>query len=210
LLAVAMSFSTPWFGFAAIVLGYFGVILFIGTVLVFVALLLFRKRPTLRALVLPLTLTTMGTCGVLLSAWSSRPAPPIPKQAMSTTEEIKYIHDTDQADRGTGYWMIDPERDRIRLRRVKALYHAGQITEPGDQYAAALVYQHGSCADEFQIAYELAAAADSRGIPPPAQISIAPLTHVTYDRWQLSLGKPQIYGTQFPPLPIKRPCPPAQ
>ena len=78
---------------------------------------------------------------------------------MSTSDELKYIHDTDQSDRFTGYWMIDPERDRIRLQRVKALYRAGQITEPMDQYNAALVYQHGSCADDFQVAYELAKAA---------------------------------------------------
>jgi hypothetical protein len=209
-LAVTLSFSTHWFGFAAFVLVYFGAILFIGTVLVFAALRLFRKRPSLRALVLPLTMTIMGACGVLLSAWSSRPVPPIPEQAMSTSDELKYIYDVDQADRGTGYWMIDPKRDRIRLERVKALYRAGQITKPTDQYAAALVYQHGSCADEFQVAYELATAAASHGIPAAGQLSMAYLTHATYDRWQLSLGKPQTYGTQFPPVPIKRPCPPAQ
>jgi hypothetical protein len=207
-LAVILSFSTRWFGFAAFLLGYFGAILFIGTVLVFAALRLFRKQPSLRALVLPLTMTIMGASGMLLSAWSSRPTPPIPEQVMSTGDELKYIHDTDQADRGTGYWMIDPERDRIRLQRVKALYRAGQITEPLDQYHAALVYQHGICADEFQVAYELATAAASHGIPAAGELSITPLTHVTYDRWQLSLGKQQTYGTQFPPVPVKRPCPP--
>ena len=209
-LAVTMSFSTHWFGFAAFLLGYFGVILFIGTAVVFAALRLFGKKPSLRALVLPLTMTIMGASGMFLSAWSSRPVPPIPEHAMSISDELKYIHDTDQADRGTGYWMIDPERDRIRLQRVKALYRAGQINEPTDQYAAALVYQHGSCADEYQVAYELATAAASHGIPPPAQLSISPLAHATYDRWQLSLGKQQTYGTQFPPVPIKRPCRPAR
>ena len=48
-LAVALSFSTHWFGFAAFLLGYFGVILFIGTVLVFAVLRLFRKKPSPRA-----------------------------------------------------------------------------------------------------------------------------------------------------------------
>jgi hypothetical protein len=208
-LALTLSFSTRWFGFAAFLLAYFGAILFIGTVLVFAALRLFRRKPRPRALLIPLTMTIMGACGILLSAWSSRPGPPIPEQAMSTSDELKYIYDTDQADRGTGYWMIDPGRDRIRLQRVKALYRAGQITEPADQYAAALIYQHGSCADEYQVAYELATAAASRGEPAGAQLSIVPLTHVTYDRWQLSLGKQQRYGTQFPPVPMKRPCPPA-
>ena len=129
---------------------------------------------------------------------------------MSTSDELQYIYDSDQADRGTMYMMIDPGRDRTRLQRVKALYRAGQITEPPDQYNAALVYQHGTCADEFQVAYELAKAAADHGVPAAAQLSIAPLTHATYDRWQLSLGKQQAYGTQFIPLPIRRPCPPAK
>lgn len=211
-LGVILSFTTHWFGLAAFFLAYFGAILFLGTVPVFAALRLFRKKPSLRALVLPLTMTMMGACGILVSAWSSRPGPPIPEHAMSTSDEIKYIHDTDQADRFTGYWLIDPGRDRIRLQRVKSLYRAGQITDPTDQYAAALVYQHGTCADEFQVAYELASAAASHGVPAPVanQISIAPLTHETYDRWQLSQGKQQTYGTQLFPFPIKRPCPPAQ
>jgi len=209
-LAVTLSFSTHWFGFAAFMLGYFGAILFVGAVLVFAVLRLFRRKPSLRALVLPLTMTMMGACGILLSAWSSRPVPPIPEQAMSTSDELKYILDTDQADRLTGYWMLHLERDRIRLQRVKALYRAGKITEPMDQYNAVLVYQHGTCADEFQVAYELAKAAADHGVPAAAGLSIAPLTHVTYDRWQLSLGKRQTYGTQLFPVPIKRPCPPAQ
>jgi hypothetical protein len=205
-LAVALSCSTHWFGFLALLLGYFGAILFILTVLVFAALRLFRKKPSQRALVLPLTMTMMGSCGVLLSAWSSTPVPPIPEQAMSTSDELKYIHDTDQSDRFTGYWLIDQERDRIRLQRVKALYRAGRITEPMDQYHAALVYQHGSCADDFQVAYELAKAGVGHGVPE----QYPPLAHLAYDRWQLSLGKRQTYGTQFFPVPIKRPCPPAQ
>jgi len=209
-LAIALAFSTRWFGFAAFLLGYAGALLFIATLLVLAALRLFRKKPALRALVIPLTVIVVGAGGLLLSAWSSKPAPPIPEQAMSISDEIKYIYDTDQADRGTGYWMIDPERDRIRLQRVKTLYRAGQITEPADQYNAALVYQHGSCADEFQVAYELATAAASHGIPPAGQLSMAPLTHATYDRWQLALGKPQVYGTQFLPVPSKRLCPPAR
>ena len=207
-LAVALSFSTRWFGFAAFLLGYFGVILFLGTVAVLAGLRLFRKQPSLRALLLPLTATMMGAGGLLLSPWSARPAPPIPDRAMSTSDELKYILDTDQADRGTMYMLIDPGRDRIRLQRVKTLYRAGQITEPADQYNAALVYQHGTCAGEFQIAYELAKAAADHGVPAAAQLSIAPLTHATYDRWQLSLGKPQTYGTQLFPVPVKRPCPP--
>ena len=204
-LAVALSLSTHWFGLVAFLLVYFGLILFIVTVLIFAVFRLFRKKPRIRALVIPLLMTLMGAFGILLSAWSSKPLPPIPEQAMSASDELKYIHDTDQTDRGTGYWLLDPGRDRIRLQRVKALYRAGQITAPMDQFHAAWVYQHASCADDFQVAYELAKAAAGPAIPEQHP----PLDHLAYDRWQLSLGKRQTYGTQLFPVPIKRPCPPA-
>lgn len=144
-----------------------------------------------------------GACGVVLSAWSSRPAPPIPQKAMSASGELQYIHDTDQADRFTMYMLIDPERDRIRLDRVKALYRAGKIAEPLDQYNAGMVYQHGSCADDYYVAYELFQKAElGRGVPK----SYPPLSHLAFDRWQLALGKRQTYGTQWFPVPIRRPC----
>jgi hypothetical protein len=205
-LALTLSLFTHWFGAVAYFLGYFGAVLFIGTALVLAALRLFRKKSGPRALVFPLTMILMGACGLLVSPWSSKPGPPIPEQTMSISDEIKYIHDTDQSDRYTGYWLVDMGRDRIRLQRVKTLYRAGQITDPMDQYRAALVYQHGSCTDEFQIAYELATAAEAGHGVPNAH---PPLSHLAYDRWQLSLGKQQKYGTQLLPVPIKRPCPPA-
>lgn len=204
-LAIALSVSTHWFGFPAFMLGYFGAILFLGAVLVFAALRLFRKKISVRALVLPVTMILIGACGVPLSAWASKPVPALPPQPMSITGELKYIYDTDQADRLTMYMAIDPDRDRIRLQRVKALYRAGQITEPMDQFHAAMVYQHATCADDFKVAYELAKAASGRGIPE----FHPPLDHLAWDRWQLSLGKQQTYGTQLFPVPIKRPCPPA-
>ena len=102
--------------------------------------------------------------------------------------------------------MIDPKRDQIRLQRVKALYRAGKITEPMDRYNAGIVYQHGSCADDFRTAYELFKAAVGPGVPK----SYPPPEHLAYDRWQIALGKQQTYGTQLFPVPIKRPCPPAQ
>jgi hypothetical protein len=77
-----------------------------------------------------MTMVFDSACGVPLSAWSSRPIPPIPERAMSTSDELQYIHDTDQSDRFSRYPAIDPGRDQIRLQRVKALYHAGKIMDP--------------------------------------------------------------------------------
>ncbi len=204
-LAVTLSFSIRWFGAAGFFLGYFGAVLFLATVLVFAAVRLFRKRPRLRALLFPVTMIMMCDCGILLSAMSSTSPPPLPAHTMGVSDELKYIHDTDQSDRYTGQFLFDLGRDRIRLQRVKDLYRAGQITDPTDQYNAAMVFQHASCADDFHIAYELASAAEAHG----AHVAYPPLSHLAYDRWQLALGKQQTYGTQLFPVPVKRLCPPA-
>ncbi len=204
--AVILPLSTHWFGFAAFLLWYFGLILLLGIALVFGILLLFRRRPNPRLLGFPLTMILMGASGILLGGLSARPVPPVPQRAMSTSDELKYIYGTDQSDRFTGLWVMNLDRDRIRLQRVKTLYRAGHITEPLDEYNAAMVYQHATCADDYQVAYELAKAAAEGGLPE----SHPPLVHQAYDRWQMSLGKRQTYGTQLNPIPIKLPCPRAQ
>jgi len=204
-LTAALSLFTRWFGIAGFALGYLGAMLFVATFVVIAALRLFRKKPGPRALIIPLTMNAMGARGILLCAWTSDSGPPIPTEPMSVADEIKYIRDMDQSDRMTGMMWIDAARDRVRLERVKALYRSGRITQPLDQYRAALVYQHASCADDYQVAYELASAAEASHTAPP---TFPPLSHLAYDRWQMALGKRQTYGTQFPPIPQKRPCPP--
>jgi hypothetical protein len=72
-----------------------------------------------------------------------------------------------------------------------------------DQFNAAVVYQHATCADDFEVAYGLAKAAYDKGVDE----GHPPLYELAYDRWQLALGKSQKYYTQMMPLPIKRPCP---
>jgi hypothetical protein len=200
---VGLSLFTSWFGFLALLLEYFGTVLFVATALVFGVLLMFRRRPRPRALLVALTMSLMGSSGVLLSAWSATPIPALPAQGMNIGDELKYIHDTDQSDRLNGYFMVDPARDRARLQRVKVLYREGTITEPMDQFNAAVVYQHATCADEFEVAYGLAKAAYEKGVDE----GHPPLYELAYDRWQLALGKSQKYYTQMMPLPIKRPCP---
>jgi hypothetical protein len=200
-LAVILSLSTQWFGLVAYFLGYFGIMFFMGAVLILGALQLFRRKPNLGILLLPLTMIMLGVGGTLLAGWSSRPGPAIPQQARSVSDELKYIYETDQSDRFNGRWLVDPERDRVRLERVKTLYHSGQITQPTDKFLAAFIFQHANCADEYQIAYELANAAAEQAVAEAQWLAQA-----AYDRWQLSLGNQQTYGTQLFPVPIKRPC----
>ena len=69
---------------------------------------------------------------------------------------------------------------------------AGRLVRGQDFYYAAFVFQHGDCSDHYFFASQLARAALARSVPQAGWLYAA-----TLDRWQLSQGQPQKYGTQF-------------
>lgn len=126
--------------------------------------------------------------------------PPLPAGHHNTEEELGYLVQSDRQDRRTGRFIFTP-RDAARHRRVLALYEQGAIQSPESKYHAALVLQHGTCPAHFGLAYELAREALDEGYQEAAWLSQA-----TYDRWQLSLGNPQQYGTQVGSPRVNQPC----
>lgn len=117
--------------------------------------------------------------------------PAVPPATLTVTQQLQQMHATDQVDRQTGRFLLDSSRDKVRLARVQTLDRQGLIVQPVDQYHAALILQHGQCADSYRRAYALAAAAVQGGYNDAEW-----LRQATYDRWQLASGKPQHYGTQ--------------
>ncbi len=111
---------------------------------------------------------------------------------MTVNEELRYLYDMDQIDRNSGRFVLDSTRDKARLQRVLALDRQGAIATPDAQYHAAMLLQHGTCPDHFRRAYELSGAASVALIPNAEWLS-----HASYDRWMLSIGKPQKYNTQW-------------
>jgi hypothetical protein len=57
---------------------------------------------------------------------------------------------------------------------------------------AALILQHGEETKYYEMAHKLAQGAFDKGYKEAEWLSKA-----TYDRWQMSMGKPQKYGTQL-------------
>jgi hypothetical protein len=167
----------------------------------------FRSFPRHPAIVRGLLLVGIlltGTIGGAVVAVAAAP-PAVPPADWSTDRQLDYLERTDQADRRTGA-LVDRSRDYRRAERVLTLLQAGQADSPDDWLSAAIVLQHGSCADHFEIAHHLATAAnESPGIEATRWV------HVTYDRWQVSMGNEQRYGTQtgtrrtgeacYPPIP---------
>jgi hypothetical protein len=165
-------------------------------VLALVALALGVRRVLRRA---PRTRWLLGGFGALLAATTLLAAanvahPPVPLPApgaLPPGEELRALHAADQADRATGRFVLDASRDAARLARVEALDRAGHVATPADRFHAALVLQHGRCPRHFRRAFELANDAARAGVP-----GADGLRRAAYDRWMLSEGRPQRYGTQ--------------
>ncbi|MCH8318788.1 MAG: hypothetical protein IIA88_09900, partial [Bacteroidetes bacterium] len=84
--------------------------------------------------------------------------PAIPNEPMSASEEIKYIHETDQRDRMQNLHRLRSlsqekrlenkkilamlDRDSIRLTRIIELNEKGLIRTDADKYFAAYTYFH--------------------------------------------------------------------
>lgn len=83
-------------------------------------------------------------------------------------------------------------RDFQRLREVISLYKAGRIRTASDYHCAALIMQHGERPSHYRLAHRFAGRAVKLG-----DHSARCLYAATLDRWLLSAGRSQKFGTQF-------------
>ncbi len=113
-------------------------------------------------------------------------------------DELRSIFEQDQADRegiadaGEAAWSAMAARDIERRARVNDLLAAGAVETGADHFHAAMVLQHGDTLASYRQACELAATARRLGDHRGAWLAAAAL-----DRWLVSSGRPQRYGTQY-------------
>ena len=122
--------------------------------------------------------------------------------------ELKHLYDEDQADRQPAYAgkPVDipalARRDDERERRVKELYAADQLRTGPDYYNAAMILQHAMTPDDFLLCHDLCVVAIGKGEPRAKWLAAASM-----DRFLVSVGRPQRYGTQYgaarPGFPIR-------
>lgn len=109
--------------------------------------------------------------------------------------ELKQLFDEDQADRVPGPakdWAAVMLRDEARQARVKELIASGSLSTGTDYYHAAMVMQHASEPDDYLLAHDLCVVAISKGETRAKWLAAASL-----DRFLVSIGRPQRFGTQF-------------
>ena len=84
------------------------------------------------------------------------------------------------------------QKDRKRIEKTRELIEGGSLISGLDYHHASLILQHGETTEDYKLAHELAEKAVNLGDETAKWLYAA-----TFDRWLLSEGKPQRYGTQF-------------
>lgn len=147
----------------------------------------------------------IGLASVVLAWWGSvlrRPAAAAPGQTSSPDpvvrdrEEVRRLHDEDQADRAAPAidWTVVGPRDRARLKRVKDLFATDGLHTANDYYRSAMILQHGEAPEDFLLAHEFCVVAIIKGKNDRESAWLAASAE---DRFLMNIGRPQRFGTQF-------------
>lgn len=121
--------------------------------------------------------------------------PAVRQESAADNQDLAVMFAADQAARTDGMpsgGIMGAMQDAERRTRTRALLDANQITTPQDYFHAAFIFQHGDEPEDFLLAHALAVTAVDKGHPQASWIAAA-----TLDRYLQSVGRPQIYGTQF-------------
>lgn len=115
--------------------------------------------------------------------------------------ELQQLVANDQFDRTgkNGYsvnnyidWKAVAKRDLMRRKRVKEILAEGHLRSSRDYLAAALIYQHGNTPADYYQAYLWAKKAVELG-----DNSGKDMVALTIDRYLVSTGRKQLFGSQF-------------
>jgi hypothetical protein len=119
------------------------------------------------------------------------------RHLVAINQELRQIFDEDQSDRRR--WnSLDlakvAERDRAHDKRVREILAAGGARFADDFYHAAMIFQHGVNVEDYRLAHELCLKAIAL---EPRHGGALWLAAASKDRELMTLGKPQLYGTQM-------------
>lgn len=113
------------------------------------------------------------------------------------SHELQQLLDADQLDRKNVTKVKEVvRRDLKRRKRVGEIFAEGCINSAVDYLNAALIYQHGITSDHYYQAYLWAKKAMAVG-GPVEKINAKSLIALTIDRYLISIGKKQLFGSQY-------------
>lgn len=131
---------------------------------------------------------------LLLTTFSCNQEGEKENEVILDNEELIEIYKADQADRQTQPidWNIVSKRDSLREVRVYELLDSNKVLTSLDYHNSAMIFQHGG----DSIAYGMAVKLMRKSIELDSTANKW-LLAAAIDRYLLSTGKPQIYGTQY-------------
>ncbi len=89
-------------------------------------------------------------------------------------------------------WTMTAAEDAARREEVRRMLDADEVRSANDFYHAAFIFQHGDRPDDYLLAHALAVTSVGLGHERAEWIAAA-----TLDRYLQSIGREQIYGTQY-------------
>jgi hypothetical protein len=111
----------------------------------------------------------------------------------AASSEARELFAADQRDRERR--SISADRDRARRLRIAGLMADHCLTTAADFRAAAMIFQHGEAPEHFFQAYLWARRATEMGDAFAKQ-----LVALTIDRYLVSIGHKQLFGSQMRPV----------
>lgn len=114
------------------------------------------------------------------------------------SNELSSLVIDDQADREKWGIMSKDDlnnvvlRDRMRRMRVGEIFGEGCLKTAADYVAASLIYQHGDVPEHYYQAFIWAGRAVALGDEEQKKLEA-----LTIDRYLVSIGKKQLFGSQF-------------
>ena len=128
---------------------------------------------------------------MLAACTSVREAPPSPSPDNARLAELFTQDQDDRLAEGLD-WTTVERHDAEHRREVLAMLEAGAVRTGADHYHAAMIFQHGPDSTSHKRAWDLAATAERMGDERARWLAAA-----AHDRYLITIGQPQIYGTQF-------------
>lgn len=135
-----------------------------------------------------------------LAVWSALSSP-----VCAVNMDLSRLVSQDQGDRhekpdaSVADWKAVSVRDYQRRIEVLRMLKEGSIKEPIDFINAALILQHGRSPEEYRLAHALATIAAA--IEPDRGMA-KQLKRLSWDRFLLSLGRQQWFGSQSKRDPV--------
>jgi hypothetical protein len=132
--------------------------------------------------------------------------------AQKDNAELERLFADDQSDRTTSEggkinWSVVGARDFDRRKRVMEVYAAGELRTAKDFYHAGMVLQHGNQSEDYLLCHEFCVAAVFLSASESGSTWILKakwLAAASHDRFLLSIGRGQRFGTQFTQIAAKK------